>query len=120
MAKNKNIRKRIFDIIQIGNRGDLPSFSFDIFITVAILLNLAATIAQTFEECEGIMPLLNVIETVTVIIFTIEYILRIVTADYLYPKRSPVWARISFLFSFFGLVDLFTILPFFLPFFMEI
>ena len=118
MAKNKNIRKRIFDIIQIGNRGDLPSLSFDIVITVAILLNLAATIAQTFEECEGLMPLLNVIELVTVILFTIEYILRIVTADYLYPKKSPVAARFAFIFSFFGLVDLLTILPFFLPFFL--
>ena len=116
MAKNNKIRKRIFDIIQIGNKEDLPSFTFDIVITVLILLNLGVTIAQTFEQCNPIMPFLNTVEAVTVILFTIEYILRIVTADYLYPKRSPVWARISFVFSFFGLVDLFTILPFFLPF----
>ena len=33
-------KKRIFDIIQIGKRGDLPSRSFDIFIVIFESINL--------------------------------------------------------------------------------
>ena len=116
MAKEKGLRKRIFDIIQIGNKEDIPSVSFDIFITVVILLNIFATFFSTFEESKAVAPALNVIEIVTVVIFTIEYILRIITADYLYPKKNAFVSRICFIFSFYGLVDLLTILPFFLPF----
>ena len=37
-------KKRIFDIIQIGNVGDIPSRLFDIIITVVILASLAAAV----------------------------------------------------------------------------
>ena len=116
MAKKENVRKRIFDIIQIGNKEDLPSVAFDIGITVMILLNLFATLFSTFEASKPFAGVLNVIDIITVVVFTAEFILRIITADYLYPKRNPVVARILFIFSFYGLIDLLTILPFYLPF----
>ena len=115
MAKAKNIRKRIFDIIQIGNKEDLPSVSFDIFITITIFLNLFAMLFSTFEASKNYSALLSVIEIVTVVIFTVEYILRIITADYLYPDKKPMVARLLFIVSFYGLIDLLTILPFYLP-----
>ncbi|VAV87176.1 Potassium voltage-gated channel subfamily KQT; possible potassium channel, VIC family [hydrothermal vent metagenome] len=49
---------------------------------------------------------LSIAETTTIIIFTIEYALRIFVAK----------KRIKFVFSFFGIVDLLAILPFYLPF----
>ena len=115
MAKVNKLRKRIFDIIQIGNKEDLPSVAFDILITATIFLNLFAMFFSTFEESKPYSGGLYVIEVVTVVIFTIEYILRIITADYLYPDKKPMVARILFIFSFFGLIDLLTILPFYLP-----
>ncbi len=115
MAKVKNLRKRIFDIIQIGNKEDVPSVIFDIGITITIFLNIFVTFFSTFEQSKPYSGVLNVIEIVTVVIFTIEYILRIITADYLYPDKKPMVARLLFIVSFYGLVDLLTILPFFLP-----
>ena len=115
MAKAKNIRKRIFDIIQNGNKEDLPSVSFDIFITITIFLNLFAMLFSTFEASKNYSAMLSVIEIVTVVIFTVEYILRIITADYLYPDKKPMVARLLFIVSFYGLIDLLTILPFYLP-----
>ena len=115
MAKQKEIRKRIFDIIQIGNKEDLPSAVFDIFITVMIFFNLLVTLLSTFDECAPYAGVLNIIETVTIVIFTIEYILRFITADYLYPDKKPAMARLLFVVSFYGLIDLLTILPFYLP-----
>ena len=114
--KGDRIRKRIVDIIQIGNREDLPSMVFDILITILIFINLFATIASTFREMEPYAQTLHIMEAVTTYLFTIEYVLRIITADYLYPKKNPWVARLLFIVSFYGIIDLLTILPFYVPF----
>ena len=49
----------------------------------------------------------------SILIFCVEYILRIWTADYLYPDKSEFRSRLRFLISFDGIIDLLTILPFF-------
>ena len=43
-------KKRVFEIIQIGNRRDIASAGFDIFIVLAISCNLIATLLSTFED----------------------------------------------------------------------
>ena len=106
-------KKRIFDIIQIGNKNDLPSSLFDWFIVLIIILNILTVFLDTFEELSGLKPLFRVTETVTVSVFCIEYILRIWTAGYLYPNKKGVKAQLNFLHSFDGIIDLLTILPFF-------
>lgn len=111
--KNHSLKRRIFDIIQIGNRDDLPSRLFDYFIVAVILLNITIVFLGTFDELSGLSGIFRIIEGVTVLVFCVEYILRIWTADMLYPKKSPIGARLKFLRSFDGVVDLLTILPFF-------
>ena len=49
------------------------------------------------------------------IVFTIEYLLRIWTADILYPEYGKIVSRIKYAFSFMALIDLFAILPFYVP-----
>lgn len=110
------MKKRIFEIIQIGNRKDTISKVFDIFITVVIFLNLTATMTATFDEAAAYMPVLNGIELVTSIIFLVEYCLRIWTVDCLYPDRKGIKAVLRFVFSLSGLIDFFTFFPTFLPF----
>ncbi|MCR4955831.1 MAG: ion transporter [Lachnospiraceae bacterium] len=107
------MKKRIFTIIQIGNREDLPSRAFDFFIVINILCNIIAMFMKTFREFENFYPLLQGIEMVTTIVFCIEYVLRIYTAEYLYPEKSKTMAKIRFLYSYDGIVDLLTIIPFF-------
>lgn len=46
----EKIKRRIFDIIQIGNKQDLPSAAFDFFIVFVIFLNLFVTLFDTFDE----------------------------------------------------------------------
>ena len=106
------MRKKIFNIIQIGSRDNWPSRMFDIGLTIVILLNILVTFLQTFDELSDLSTVFTVIEGVTVIVFCIEYILRLITADYLYPEDSKVKSRLHFMVSFDGVVDLLTILPF--------
>ncbi len=117
MDNRDKLRKRIFEIIQIGNHPDTLSVAFDYFITVVIVINLFVTLYFTFEGSRRFGPMLDALELITILIFTIEYILRLWTADQLYPdEESPLKARLRFVFSFYGLIDLMTILPFYLPF----
>lgn len=109
----KEKKKRIFDIIQIGKRDDFVSRAFDIFIVMVILINIGVLFMETFEELAPYESIWKCAETVTVILFGIEYLLRIWTAEYLYPDCSRWKAVLKFLVSFDGIVDLCTILPFF-------
>ena len=113
MSHGKGRKKRIFDIIQIGTRVDIPSTAFDIFIVCMILLSITVTFLQTFDELDAYRHLLNRIEFVTIIVFIIEYALRLYTSDLLYPKKSYPWAILTFVCSFYGIVDLLTIVSYF-------
>ena len=107
------MKKRIFDIIQIGQKGDMPSMLFDWFIVVVIILNVLSMFLETFDGLAPFYGLFKAVEDITVVIFCIEYALRIWTAEYLYPNLSKEKAKVRFLVSFDGVVDLLTILPFF-------
>ena len=107
------IRNRIFEIIQIGQIGDAPSRIFDFLIVTVILTNIACMYMDTFDSLSAYRGIFSVIETATVVVFIVEYALRVWTADLLYKGEKPLKARLRFLTSFEGIVDLLTILPFF-------
>jgi voltage-gated potassium channel len=109
-------KKRIFEIIEIGEGNDWLSITFDYFITVAIISNVLALVLLTFDQCEPIYNILHVVEKCTIAVFIIEYVLRIYTAEYLYTDNSRTPAQLKFIFSGNGVIDLLSILPTVLPF----
>lgn len=117
-GKAASIKQRIFKIIQIGNRTDIPSMCFDIFIIFVILANISVTFLQTFDGAAKYADVMGIVELVTMVIFLAEYFLRLWTADCLYPERTYPAAVVRFAVSFYGVVDLLTILPYFCPFFI--
>lgn len=87
------------------------------FIYGLIITNVVALILESYQEIR--LPLGTFFwyfELFSVIVFTIEYLLRVWTADL--AVHDPVSAfrkRLAFVFSFLGLIDLLAILPFYLP-----
>ena len=112
---DRSKKKRIFDIIQIGYAGDFLSKLFDALITVAILANIFIAIFDTFDASAAYADVLNLIETITVVGFTAEYALRLWTAEYLYPNLTRGKAKLRYIGSFNGVIDLLSFLPFYLP-----
>ena len=106
-------RKRLFDIIQIGNTSDRPSRYFDIFIAVVIIANISVLFLETFQSLSEYFGLFDAIDDITVSIFIVEYILRIWTADFLFPEQKRGVAIFRFITSANGIIELLTILPFF-------
>ena len=113
VSESDKRKKRIFDIIQIGKKDDFVSRAFDIFIVVAIVVNIAVLFLETFDSMAKYSHILRSIEFITILIFLIEYVLRIWTSESLYPEMNKGKAVLRFLVSFDGIVDLCTILPFF-------
>lgn len=105
------MKEKIFNIIQIGDKSNRISRAFDFFITITIICNIIVTFMETFDQLSAFSTLFTVVEYVTVTIFCIEYVLRIWTANYLFPEASAGHARLKFLCSFDGVVDLLTIIP---------
>ena len=100
-------------IIQIGDKSNRISRAFDIFITITIVSNILVTFLQTFEELDFLSGFFFVVEVITLFIFCVEYVLRIWTADLLYPGMRKCRARLRFMVSFDGVVDILTIVPVF-------
>ena len=114
------MKRRIYDIIQIGYKGDFPSRFFDIFISGVIILNILAMLLQTFNSLSPAFGVFEAIEFITVGIFIVEYILRIWTADLLYPKKGffgSVLATLGVILPSFLIILL---ISFFLDRFLEI
>lgn len=116
----KKIKKRIFEIIEKGQDGDKASKIFDNFIILLICINVISIFIETFSISEDVSHIFKIIEIISVIVFTIEYILRVWTAPFLYPNSSKIKATIKYIFSFMALIDLLAILPFYFPFFIKI
>ena len=79
--------------------------AWDLAVQALILISLVSFSIETLPKLRQETRFwLYVVEVVTVALFTLEYALRILVAD----------KRLGFIFSFYGLVDLLAILPFFL------
>ena len=70
MSEFEKKKRRLFRIIQIGNKTDLPSTVFDIIISFLIVISITATFLQTFDELAFLKPVLSGIEFVTIVVFT--------------------------------------------------
>jgi voltage-gated potassium channel len=80
---------------------------FAFFIQTLILVSIVTFSVETLPNLKTeTRTILRIIEIFCVVVFTIEYILRIYVAD----------SKPRFIFSFFGLIDLLAILPFYLSF----
>ena len=116
--QKSSIRKRIFEIIEVGALDDRVSRRYDIFNLISIVVNLIVGILYTFEEMRSSFgSLLLSIEAVTVVFFAVDYGLRVWTAQFLYPKLKHGKAVWTYIVSFKGIVDVFSFLPYYLPIF---
>ena len=96
----------LFDLsITRDGNGRVSFGKWDLFIQGLIILSLLAFSLETLPDLDAKWRLwLKYFEVSTVIIFTIEYLIRIFLCK----------PRFAYVYSFFGIIDLLAILPFYL------
>jgi voltage-gated potassium channel len=117
MARDRlrTIRRRAYQVLEQGPVGDRTSKTVDRFLVVLILVNLIAVSLETIPQYEErYSASFAVIEFFSLIVFTIEYGLRLWCAVEHGPHQhlSARHARLKYALSPAGIVDLVAVLPF--------
>ncbi|SDS02761.1 voltage-gated potassium channel [Polaribacter sp. KT25b] len=82
---------------------------FDVILLIAIIASILLVMLESVESFDKEYHLfLNIFEWIITILFSIEYILRIITI------KKPL----KYIFSFYGIIDLLSTLPKYLSFFL--
>jgi len=92
----------------------------DYFITILIILNVIGIILETYPAIRHqYYNYFNIFDILSVAAFTVEYLSRLWIADLVYSTKGKIVARLKYIVSPFGIVDLLAILPFYLPMVFE-
>ena len=112
------LRYKLARLVSDGVVEYLPNQVYDIISTLALILNLTAVIMNTYNGMhEKYGNVLVMIENITVAFFAFDYFLRLFTAKYNYAAKSEASAIRKYVFSFYGVIDFFSFVPYYLPFF---
>lgn len=100
-------KQKIYEIIF---EADTPAGKFfDVSLLIVILISVALVMLESVESIRSNnQHLLKILEWAITVIFTIEYILRVVIV-----KKS-----LRYIFSFYGIIDLLSVIPTYLGLFI--
>ena len=114
-AKLNELRRRIYLVLEQGPVGDGVGTIVDRLLALLILINLVAVALESVPEYRAHYGLaFNLIEIFSLVVFTVEYGLRLWVAIEHGPHRhlAAMRARLKYAFSPGGIVDLIAVLPF--------
>jgi voltage-gated potassium channel len=115
------IKNTVYDILANNEKKGFIYVIDDYFISGLILLNIIAIVLETYDPLfKQYFNYFHAFDIFSVVVFTIEYILRIWISDLVFPDLKPWRARSKYIFSFLGTADLLAILPFYLPFIVKL
>ncbi len=110
------MRKFFFKLVEPSRKKD-RSYYFDLFIIVLIILSILDIILESEESLKSKYGhFFQIFETITVVIFSLEYLVRLWTCVEKKMYRHPFTGRVKFAMTPMAIVDLLAILPFYLPF----
>ena len=117
MKSSISIKARVFSLLDVAGEGDQASRAVDIFIIALIALNIMAMVLDSVGSIHAAASgFFHVFEIVSIIIFSVEYILRIWSCAISPKWTGAVCGRLSYAATPLALIDLLAVLPFYLPF----
>lgn len=99
-----DVKKRVYEVIEVSNTGDRSSRAYDVVITVAVIVGL---IPMTLKSESNYT---RIIEIFTSLIFFVDYCFRVYTADYKMGYKS-FKAYIAYILTPLAILDLLSIIP---------
>jgi len=107
----------------LGSRNPHGKYAtrFNAFIEALVLLNVLAVVFESFDEYRhAYAKEFNYFEIFTVIVFSLEFLCRLWVSAFKYPAKYRWQAYKKFLQTPMAWIDLIAILPFYLPFIIQI
>lgn len=114
---NLDLKRRVWELLEVAKPGDVPGRIFDIFILTLIFLNVVAVVIGTVKVVEEHYEMiLHRFEIFSVVVFSVEYIARVWSCVSREEYSKPVSGRLRFIAKPMTIIDLVAVLPFFLSF----
>ena len=123
IRRTASLRRRLYEILEHGAIGDRTGLIVGRLLVALIVVNL---VSMTLDSVPALQtqygPLFTAIELLSLVVFTIEYALRVWVAAEHAPARhsSERTARWKFVSSPLGVIDLLAVLPFWLAFLVPV
>ena len=103
------MKEKLKRLVEVNDQG--PGKVFALSVQVLIFISLITFTIETLPDLSpAAKQTLHIIEVCSIILFTIEYLLRVYVAS----------SKPGFIFSFYGIIDLLAILPFYLSLGMDL
>jgi voltage-gated potassium channel len=116
-----HFRERLYRIIDENNKETLAARLFDQALATLILLNVVLIVLESHQSLwDRYSSWFLSFEYFSVGIFTLEYLVRLITADLKYPGFTKGRACIRYIFSTLAIIDLLAVLPAYLPMFFAV
>ena len=119
IPKLDTVRSRTFELLNPATFGDQTSRLWDQFFSLLILFNVVAVTLESVEALhEKYDRIFHYFELFSILIFTVEYSLRVWVAPLKYENgvTASYIARMKYVFSVNGIIDFLSIIPFYLQF----
>lgn len=111
----QTIRARVYDLLEPSKKTGNLSWFIDLFIITLIALNVAAIVMASVEPFRvRNQNLLDTFEMISVIIFSVEYVLRIWASPENPKYRKPVVGYLRYAVTPLAIIDLLAIAPFYI------
>lgn len=115
------MKSLIYELFGSDKNGSKLRRIFDFCLMALIVLNVLAVALETVASIyTPFKAQFRTFEVFSIVIFTIEYICRIYASNSAYPSSGRIKSACKYIFSFAGLIDLASILPFYLPMFVHL
>ena len=110
------LKQRVHELLAVSAEDNPHSRAVDLAILGLIFLNILALVLETVDPVYRQNPAaFDLFENISLVIFSVEYLLRVWSCTTLPTHGHPLGGRIRFIFTPLAIIDLLAILPLYLP-----
>ena len=108
----KSFKERVYEILEATDPEDRVAETANLIMLLLVVSNVAAVVLETVESINLVYKdLFHYFADISIVIFTIEYLLRVWSCDVEPKYRQPILGRLRFALTPLALIDLMVILP---------
>lgn len=106
------VRRRVFHLLGVAAEDDWPSRLVDLLLVLLIMANVAAVVLESVPQIQAAAgPAFAAFESVSLAVFTAEYLMRVWSCREDPRFAEPVAGRVRFALQPLMLIDLLAVLP---------